>query len=452
MVEGACLSLVLALALVPFRSTAWDVETIRSTGAPERRIDLVVLGDGYTEEDQSLLTKHASDMMRWLFEPPIRYGEYVELFSDYRGLFNVKLVHVISNERGADGGGHGAIRDTYFSADVGCAAGFCIDEDRLRRVAMEAVPEHEIILLLVNESVFGAGSGGGVVAMTLIDADGPAVVLQHELGHVLGGLADEYGDREKCLLTGPCPPYRDCFEPNATKFTNRDEVKWKAWIDPATPVPTPQFEGYTDVVGVFPGNRYCGPGMHPIYRPWEAGCAMQGQNFEFCPVCREAMVVGFWKRASLVDTRTPAARDVTTATCLSSAFAVTTPTQLAWPLESSWSVDGVTWGGGETLSLEPGALEKGFHEVVVTVRDTTPYVRTDLLGVTSHEERWRLSVCGCSADGLPRSCDHFPRDAGGSGSCSSGDAGLWSLGVVVLLAARTLRRGRVRSSAVRRSG
>ena len=33
-------------------------------------------------------------------------------------------------------------------------------------------------------------------------------------------------------------------EPNTTRETNRNAIKWKAWISPGTPLPTPETGDY----------------------------------------------------------------------------------------------------------------------------------------------------------------------------------------------------------------
>lgn len=330
---------------------------------------------------------------------------------------------------------------------MGCrSGGFCVDHEKVMRVADEAAPEHDVVVLLVNEAVFRAASGGGLVAMTVNgEVYGPQETLQHELGHVLGHLADEYWNRDLCAVTPVCTEQRDCTEPNATAFSDRDRVKWKAWIEPGTPVPTPETDDFLGIVGVFKGNRYCDEG---IYRPTVTGCLMQYPNPEFCPVCREAMVLAFWSRSALVDARSPAARDVVLSTCTRAPFALTTPAPLAWPLEVTWTVDGVELGRGSAFDLDGRAIGEGYHELEARVADTTPYVRNDPDAFARRTERWRLSVCGCSREGAPETCDHFPRPkAEPRRGCATSGGGAenvgWILASMAFAAAvRRIRRPR----------
>ena len=94
---------------------------------------------------------------------------------------------------------------------------------------------------------------------------------------MLAGLGDEY--------TTANPGYPDIEEPNTTRETNRTAIKWKAWIDASTPVPTPPTN--PNLVGLFEGAHY-----HPTgwYRP-KLNCLMRNFGVGFCEVCQEALVL-----------------------------------------------------------------------------------------------------------------------------------------------------------------
>src|SRR5204863_1547805 len=123
---------------------------------------------------------------------------------------------------------------------------------------------------------------------------GQPYVLTHETGHVLANLGDEY--------TSAYPGYPDIEEPNTTRETRRDFVKWKAWISTNTPVPTPATAPYSSVVGLFEGAHYHTTNW---YRP-KLDCAMRSYGAAFCEVCSEALVLEIYKRVRPVDGFSPA--------------------------------------------------------------------------------------------------------------------------------------------------
>jgi IgA Peptidase M64/FG-GAP-like repeat len=135
-----------------------------------------------------------------------------------------------------------------------------------------------------------AAGGGGFQIVTL---GSHWTVMAHEFGHGTGGLADEYC--QPGTYSGPEPG-----AVNLTKNTNRATLKWRRFVNPATPVPTgvnatpgtgictgfnqgTQPAGWSNDqdVGLFEGGGYNDSG---IYRP-VVNCRMRGNSPPYCPVC-----------------------------------------------------------------------------------------------------------------------------------------------------------------------
>ncbi|HYP90818.1 MAG TPA: M64 family metallopeptidase, partial [Polyangiaceae bacterium] len=129
---------------VPARAA--QVEVLRQTGQADKRFNIAVLGDGYRAEDQALLSQHAKAIVDYLFRiSPLR---------QYQQFFNVKLVHVISNENGADNGSYGETRDTALDALFDCEGIdrlLCVDDGKAQAAAALDVPEYNFALVLVND-------------------------------------------------------------------------------------------------------------------------------------------------------------------------------------------------------------------------------------------------------------------------------------------------------------
>ncbi len=373
-----------ALAAVP-APPSYPVEVLWQSGPPANRIDVVVLGDGYRAQDQAQLTQDAKQLLDVLFG-------YTP-FQQYRGLFSAKLIHVESVDRGADNGTYTpTLRNTALGTYYKCFnidRLLCVDTSAVLTIAAQHVPEYDLAIVIVNDPKFG-GSGGEVPVVSL--ALSARQALGHELAHTLGNLADEYEDPYPGYP--PCSPIADCREPNATLRNVRSAVKWSMWINPTTPVPTPENAGHTGI-GVFEGGRYLSTG---VYRPKESECLMRNPVRSFCSVCSEALVRQFWTRVKPIDAVSPLSSAWST-TCTDANFTVSTPSVSPATWSWLWTIDGTPQIGGSTLKIPAGSLAVGRYKVAVTLRDTTLLVRNDPNNLLTDTTSWVLDVLSCSADG-----------------------------------------------------
>ena len=143
---------------------------------------------------------------------------------------------------------------------------------------LELVPEWDYVLIFLNDEGGGGCGGNGVQVVTKGTSSD---TIAHEFGHGIGGLGDEYvKPREYTKDTRPSSP-------NLDNTTDRDEIKWRHWISPSTPLPT------TKTV-LMDANQHCGAfeggGSYSIgiYRPVH-NCRMKSSSKEFCPVCYAQM-------------------------------------------------------------------------------------------------------------------------------------------------------------------
>lgn len=136
---------------------------------------------------------------------------------------------------------------------------------------------------IVLYNVYGTDGIAGVAYsqynLTLLYSGGGGRCLAHELGHQIAKLGDEY------VETGYT--YKGSETANTTKKTTLDSIPWRYWIKSTTPLPTPDTDEYSNVVGLFEGARYSETGW---YRPCRS-CMMRGSGTcsTFCNVCREAV-------------------------------------------------------------------------------------------------------------------------------------------------------------------
>ncbi|HEX2877084.1 MAG TPA: M64 family metallopeptidase [Polyangiaceae bacterium] len=381
---------------------AAEVESLRMSGPAADRFNIAVLGDGYRAEDQTKLKTDAQGIIDYLFSvPPLK---------QYAAFFNVKLVHVISNENGADNG-NTATRDTALGAHFNCDnidRLLCIDDGAAAVAAAQDVPEYNFAIVIVNDPKYG-GSGGPVCASSSNEQS--FEVLAHEIGHSLAHLADEYSYEGN---QPPCSQQADCREANATLRTSLDQIKWKDWIEQGTPLPTPATDQYGKITGLFEGTRYTPLG---VYRP-QLNCKMRDLGADYCSVCTEQFVRSIWtaENIKMIEQTTPARATVQSVSCDAVELSVKSPPITPSTYRYTWSVDGQpqTETTNE-ISLLPGALKQGDHQVVVTVEDATALVRSDPDGILKDEFTWTVSVTksDCPAE-MP---------GGGGGGAGGGGAG-----------------------------
>lgn len=410
--RGAAWAALAALLGLSASVQAAQVETLRQAGPVDKRFNIVVLGDGYRTEDQAKLKTDATAIVDYLFT--------VKPLQQYAQFFNVKLVHVISPENGADNGSYGAQRNTALDANFNCLNVdrlLCVNQGKAQAAAAADVPEVNFIMVLVNDPKYG-GSGGAICAASSNEQS--FEILAHEIGHSLASLADEY---DYYVEFPACDAQNDCDEANVTLRTQREQIKWKDWIEAATPVPTPAMQQYASVIGLFDGARYVSTG---VYRP-ALSCKMRDLGTDYCAVCTEQFVRSIWtaENVQMVEAATPAQPSVQSDTCDDLHFSVTTPPITPSTYKYVWSVDGQMQAETtNAITLSPATLKQGQHQVAVAIEDATAMVRTDLDGVLKDQQSWTVSV---SKSDCQPSQGGSGGTGGGVGGAPSGGAGAASV-------------------------
>ncbi|MFG1606478.1 M64 family metallopeptidase [Actinoplanes sp. NPDC049265] len=252
-----------------------EVVTIQQTGAPADRFDLVFVGDGYTASEQALF--HSQAVARWAqitaYEP----------FKTLKVKFNVWQVNAVSNQSGADNDPTPGVRkDTALGGRFYCdnlARLICVDTSAARSYAALA-PGLDQALVLVNSTTYG-GSGGTVTVSSGGNSLSGDIVV-HELGHSIGGLADEYGGPGAYSGGEPREPNTSLLTAAQMQAQNR---KWASYLGRSTP------DG--GVIGTFEGGAYFDKG---VYRP--------SQNSMMRNLGRQFNLIGVDKLTAAINART----------------------------------------------------------------------------------------------------------------------------------------------------
>src|SRR5215216_4767922 len=106
------LSAVLLILCLPQIALAEPFETIINNGSAANRVDIVVLGDGYTSAEMQKYRNDVQAAMTQFFNG--------EPFHEYRNFFNVHRIDVVSNQSGADNPERSSFVNTALDATYNC--------------------------------------------------------------------------------------------------------------------------------------------------------------------------------------------------------------------------------------------------------------------------------------------------------------------------------------------
>jgi hypothetical protein len=358
-VRGAIWLVAAAVALAAAPAAAQDtLVELEVNGASDNRIDLLIMGDGYTAAEQDAFLDDADAVIAGLFgESP---------YAEYRPFFNFYGVQTVSAESGADHPAEGDLVDTAFGCAYDCYDLYymiCCDDGAALTVADALLPSHDAVLLLVNDPEYG-GSGGPVAVISM--AAEAVTMAMHEFSHSFGGLADEYE------TPYPAFTFTDIY-PNVSPTAELEQLKWAAFVDEATPLPTPEPPDDSSPlapVGAYEGACYQSTGL---YRP-VPNCLMRTLAHGPCPVCSQQLVLSYYDFVEIIDASEPAEAEVSGAAGETIEFSVDAVEPVPTTIIYDWVLDGAVVGHEAAFSLPIGCLTPGAHELVAEVRDETALV------------------------------------------------------------------------------
>jgi hypothetical protein len=301
---------------------AGQVVAIHESGNPASKVDLLLMGDGYTTGEHDKFIARARELTDILFE--------TSPFRERKDDFNVWAIAPPAARSGVSRPSTGIFRDSPIGATYDSFRSeryiLTFDNKSMRRIASSA--PYDFIEILTNSEVYGGGGIYGLFSTAAADSAWAPYLFVHEFGHHFAGLADEYYTSSVAyeLPEEIAEPY----EPNVTALLDPDDIKWKHLVTPNTPLPTAwpkaEFEkhsvayqekrrqmraanvpeeamnelfddnqeyveslfaasGQKGIVGAFEGGNYMAEG---IYRS-QQNCIMFTRTTDFCAVCAEAI-------------------------------------------------------------------------------------------------------------------------------------------------------------------
>jgi IgA peptidase M64/peptidase M64-like protein len=296
---------------------------IQNSGHTAAKVDLLILGDGYTRAEAKKFEGDARRLVAILFA--------TSPFKERRKDFNVWAICPPAAESGISRPSTGVHRSsplgTTYDAFGSERYVLTFDNRAFRQIASFA--PYEFVEILVNNQTYGGGGIFGQYATVAADSSSAGYVFVHEFGHHFAALADEYYTSP--VAYAPATERIEPWEPNATALLDPKNLKWKDLVGEGTPIPTPwekedyearsreyqkrrakiradrrpeqemealfrenkedetrrlAAEKYAGKVGAFEGANYEAKGY---FRP-QIDCIMFTRNdVPFCAVCRRAL-------------------------------------------------------------------------------------------------------------------------------------------------------------------
>jgi hypothetical protein len=374
------------------------VVPIQVTGPPASRLNLIILGDGYTAADmpkfRAQVDKHLN--IQWSIEP----------YRSYRSYFNVYRIEVISGVSGIscdpDDGNIRRTTPLHLQYQATCPAPFDARGITFGSGGSAALNSYVAMipgvtsanrqtLTLANTNTYG-GIGGGDATTSGGNSMGP-LISPHELGHSLGNLLDEYPYSTRNVPGGKYTGN----EPSGIQFTLQTpaqmaltQTKWFRWLGDESESGGP--------IGTYESGNLFSSG---IFRPSEHSI-MRWLGNHYDQIGRERMtqqISGRRATAALSVNSTPTTGPVGATDVLW----VETPHPAYQELDVTWKRNGTLIPNtNNTRNLKLADLHPAAGDVIqATIQDPTAFVRDPAVRGSNAMTQTRSWTVGAGAAATP---------------------------------------------------
>jgi len=200
-------------------------------GAPQKKVDVAIIGEGYTTNE---LGKFRSDLEKF---SQILFTQ--EPFKSNKQKFNIYGVYKPSEESGTDEPPADIFKNTVLNSTFNSLGSerYLLTEDNKTLRDLAAHVPYDALFIMVNHKRYGGGGIYNWCCTFTVDNQWHKYLFLHEFGHSFAGLADEYYTSDTA--------YEDFFkptvepvEPNITALLDTTNIKWKKWVSSGIELPS----------------------------------------------------------------------------------------------------------------------------------------------------------------------------------------------------------------------
>lgn len=205
-----------------------NVWAVLENGAPRDKVDLLLLGDGYTSAEMDKWHGDARRLTDTLFA--------ASPFKEHKRDFNVWAIDTPAQESGVGRSSDGVWRRSPLGAayDAFGSERYVLAFDNRWREIAAAAP-YEFVEIVVNDRKYGGGGIFNLYATVAADNAFTPYIFVHEFGHHFAGLADEYYTSD--VSYGSPTERPEPWEPNAT--ADPQAAKWNPLLSAGIGLPSP---------------------------------------------------------------------------------------------------------------------------------------------------------------------------------------------------------------------
>lgn len=199
---------------------------------PHTKVDLVILGEGYSADDEE---KFSNDLKKFV---EIHFSQ--EPYKSLKNSFNIYGVFKPSQESGVDEPDHASFKNTVLNCtfySLGSERYLLTEDNRAMRDLAAHVP-YDAIYIMVNHKRYGGGGIYNLYCTFTTDNQWHEYLFLHEFGHSFAGLADEYYTSD-VAYNEFYPKGIEPVEANITALLDGKNVKWQNMLSSGIEVPTP---------------------------------------------------------------------------------------------------------------------------------------------------------------------------------------------------------------------
>lgn len=357
------------LSLQFFGQTVIGVDTILKSGPINKRINIVIISEGFTTSQMSQFITNAKSLSTYLFNQAP--------YKAYKKYFNVFAIKCPSQQSGVSHPGTATDVtepiipvatvqtnfNTTFDNNFTHRAIVSNNSSAIYGVLATSFPAYDQIVILANSPEYG-GTGGPYAVMS-INSSAPETLV-HEMGHSFAGLADEYWAGN--IFANE--------KPNMTAATFTNAVKWNPWLG-------------TNSVGIYPYDTIS-PADH-WFRPHQ-NCKMRFLGVPYCSVCQQTVIEKIHSISNPIDEYLPDNSGLLTPTS-SEWFKAVLVKPSPNTLRTTWELNSnVIAANKDSVLVNNNWFLEGDNSVVLTVIDTTKFSRdTAHVNLHTYSVLWNIN-------------------------------------------------------------